>query len=127
MPQRQSASVRFLAATLIVGASLAMSRAQLALRAEDPPTEHVLQQGHSGTMAAAVQPVRRTDANSKLAHEQMLANLKKGRIDAYFSGDSITRRWRATDYPQFLAHWNQNFFGWNAANFGWGGDTIQNI
>lgn len=31
------------------------------------------------------------------------------------------------DYPDFLAHWKQNFFGWNAANFGWGGDTTQNI
>ncbi len=57
----------------------------------------------------------------------MLANLKKGRIDVYFEGDSITRRWRATDYPKYLANWNQNFFGWNAANFAWGGDTIQNI
>ena len=76
---------------------------------------------------AADQPVPRTDANSKLAHEQMLANLKKGQIDVYFSGDSITRRWRATDYPQFLANWNENFFGWNAANFGWGADSIQNI
>jgi lysophospholipase L1-like esterase len=77
--------------------------------------------------SSADRPVPRTDANSKLAHAQMLANLKKGRIDVYFAGDSITRRWRATDYPQFLANWNQNFFGWNAANFGWGGDRIQNI
>ena len=57
----------------------------------------------------------------------MLANLKKGRINVYFAGDSITRRWRAKDYPQFLANWNQNFMGWNAANFGWGADNIQNI
>ena len=57
----------------------------------------------------------------------MVASLKKGRIDVYFVGDSITRRWRATDYPRFLANWKENFFGWNAANFGWGGDTIQNI
>ena len=42
-------------------------------------------------------------------------------------GDSITRRWRATDYPDFLANWKENFHGWNAANFGWGGDTIQNV
>lgn len=77
--------------------------------------------------SAAVRPVPRNDANSKLAHQQMLENLKKGRIDVYFAGDSITRRWRATDYPQFLANWNENFFGWNAADFGWGGDTIQNI
>jgi lysophospholipase L1-like esterase len=75
----------------------------------------------------ADKPVPRTDANSKLAHEQMLANLKKGRIDVYFAGDSITRRWRATDYPQFLANWNENFHGWNAANYGWGADSIQHI
>ena len=62
-----------------------------------------------------------------MAHQQMLDSLKKGRIDVYFVGDSITRRWRATDYPLFLANWNENFFGWNAANFGWGADTIQNI
>jgi lysophospholipase L1-like esterase len=79
----------------------------------------------SGT--GANQPVPRTDANSKLAHEQMVENLKKGRIDIYFVGDSITRRWRAADYPQFLANWNDNFFGWNAADYGWGGDTTQNI
>jgi lysophospholipase L1-like esterase len=75
----------------------------------------------------ADQPVMRRDANSALAHKQMLDNLKNGRIDVYFAGDSITRRWRATDYPQFLANWNANFYGWNAADFGWGGDTIQNI
>ena len=57
----------------------------------------------------------------------MLESLKKGRIDVYFVGDSITRRWRATDYPKFVDNWNENFFGWNAANFGWGGDTTSNI
>jgi lysophospholipase L1-like esterase len=77
--------------------------------------------------SAADQAAPRTDANSKLAHAQRLESLKKGRIDVYFVGDSITRRWRATDYPQFLANWNENFFGWNAANFGWGADTIQNV
>jgi lysophospholipase L1-like esterase len=77
--------------------------------------------------AKADQPLPRRDANSLLAHQQMLENLKKGRIDVYFVGDSITRRWRATDYPQLLANWNENFSGWNAANFGWGGDNIQNI
>jgi lysophospholipase L1-like esterase len=73
------------------------------------------------------QAAARTDDNSKLAHKQRLETLKKGRIDVYFTGDSITRRWRATDYPQYLANWKANFFGWNAANFGWGGDTIQNV
>ena len=69
----------------------------------------------------------RTDPNSALAHEQLLAKAKAGGIDVYFVGDSITRRWGATDYPDFLANWKQNFFGWNAGDFGWGADKIQNI
>ncbi len=75
----------------------------------------------------ADQPVSRTDQNSLTAHGQLLEKAKTGGIDIYFEGDSITRRWGATDYPQLLANWNQNFFGWNAADFGWGADTIQNI
>ena len=79
--------------------------------------------------AATVTPVPRTDQNSKIAHEQLLAKAKQGRIDIYFAGDSITRRWGCSDrqYQAFLANWRTNFFGWNAANFGWGGDTVQNI
>ena len=76
---------------------------------------------------AADTPVVRSDRNSQLAHEQLLAKARGGDIDVYFLGDSITRRWGATDYPEFLANWKQNFYGWNAANFGWGGDTTQNI
>ena len=77
--------------------------------------------------APADQPVSRTDQNSLTAHAQLLEKAKAGGIDIYFEGDSITRRWGATDYPDFLANWKQNFFGWNAADFGWGADTIQNI
>ncbi|MEO8597454.1 MAG: GDSL-type esterase/lipase family protein [Candidatus Solibacter sp.] len=75
----------------------------------------------------ADQPVARTDQNSKTAHEQLLEKAAKGGIDVYFEGDSITRRWGATDYPDFLANFKENFFGWNAADFGWGADSIQNI
>ncbi len=75
----------------------------------------------------ADRPVPRTDANSVTAHQQLLEKAKQGRIDLYFEGDSITRRWGATDYPELLANWKQNFFGWNAADFGWGADQIQNI
>jgi lysophospholipase L1-like esterase len=74
-----------------------------------------------------VKAVARKDRNSQIAHEQLIAKAKSGRIDVYFIGDSITRRWGATDYPDFLANWNRNFHGWNAANFGWGGDTVGNI
>lgn len=72
-------------------------------------------------------PVFRTDANSLLAHAQLLAKAKQGGIDVYFEGDSITRRWGATDYPLLLANWKRNFSGWNAADFGWGADQTQNI
>jgi len=81
----------------------------------------------SNAVAGAGQAVARTDRNSQIAHRQLVEKAKKGRIAIYFLGDSITRRWGATDYPDFLANWNRNFHGWNAANFGWGGDTIQNI
>ena len=70
----------------------------------------------------ADRPSPRTDANSQLAHQQLLAKTKQGRIDVYFEGDSIARRWGATDYPDFLENWKKNFFGWNAADFGWGAD-----
>jgi len=75
----------------------------------------------------ADQPVFRRDANSLVAHSQLLAKAKQSGIDVYFEGDSITRRWGALDYPELLANWKQNFFGWNAADFGWGGDRTQNI
>jgi hypothetical protein len=75
----------------------------------------------------ADRPAPRTDRNSQIAHEQLLQKARQGRIDVYFLGDSITRRWGATDYPALLANWNTNFFGWNAANFGWGADLIENM
>ena len=79
-----------------------------------------------GTGPADV-PAARTDQNSVTAHAQLVEKARRGRIDVYFAGDSITRRWGATDYPDLLVHWRQQFFGWNAANFGWGGDTTQNM
>jgi lysophospholipase L1-like esterase len=75
------------------------------------------------------QPVARGDENSRIAHMQLLGKARRGGIDVYFEGDSITRRWGTSDaaYREFLDHWTRSFFGWNAANFGWGGDTVQNI
>ena len=81
-----------------------------------------------GLSSAAVS-AERTDANSRLAHQQLVAKARAGGIDLYFLGDSITRRWGCTD-PQWsamLANWKENFYGWNAVDFGWGGDTIQNM
>jgi lysophospholipase L1-like esterase len=78
---------------------------------------------------AADEPAPRADRNSMLAHAELVEKAKQGRIDVYFEGDSITRRWGTSDeqYKHYLANWQQNFFGWNAADFGWGGDKIQNI
>lgn len=84
--------------------------------------------GSPGNRSAS-QPQPRTDTNSLIAHQQLLQKTKQGRIDVYFAGDSITRRWGATDpqYAPLLANWKTNFYGWNAANFGWGADRIENI
>lgn len=89
------------------------------------------------TAAAAQGPARapadvpqpRDDANSAQAHQDLLAKRSLGRIDVYFIGDSITRRWGAAEpaYRALLEHWQKSFHGWNAANFGWGGDATQNI
>ena len=62
-----------------------------------------------------------------LAHRQLLAKRTQGKIDVYFMGNSIARRWGATDYPEFLANWKANFFGCNAADFGWGADRIEHM
>ena len=85
--------------------------------------------GADQSTLATIQPVPRADANSLLAHEQLVAKAKAGRIDLYFVGDSITRRWGTSDtaYREFYANWKTNFNGWNAGNFGWGADSIQNI
>ena len=95
---------------------------------------------HAATIVGSVQmpvskpetadkPAPRVDRNSMLAHSELLEKAKQGRIDVYFEGDSITRRWGTSDeqYKHFLRNWQENFFGWNAANFGWGGDKTQNI
>lgn len=78
---------------------------------------------------AADVPLPRTDENSRQAHQDLLAKRGKGRIDLYFVGDSITRRWGAAEprYRPLLEHWQKSFHGWNAADFAWGGDTTGNI
>lgn len=82
-----------------------------------------------GVRAAADQPAPRIDRNSQIAHEQLVEKARKGGIDIYFVGDSITRRWGTSDrqYRDLLQNWTTNFFGWNAGNFGWGADATQNI
>jgi lysophospholipase L1-like esterase len=75
------------------------------------------------------QAAPRSDENSRIAHQQLLEKKTKGKIDVYFIGDSITRRWGATDerYQPLLENWRKNFHGWNAADFGWGADGTQHM
>ena len=77
----------------------------------------------------ADKPSPRLDENSRKAHELLLKKKSQGRIDVYFLGDSLTRRWGAAEpkYADLLAHWKRSFTGWSAADFGWGGDKTQNI
>jgi lysophospholipase L1-like esterase len=104
------------AAGAITALAAALSFAQSAPQAPSQPPA-----------VPADRPSPRTDQNSAIAHQQLLEKAKAGGIDVYFVGDSIARRWGATDYPELLANWRQNFFGWNAADFGWGADKIENI
>jgi len=92
-----------------------------AARAQGAPANDRLANGPADRAAP------RADQNSMTAHAQLLKKAKQGRIDVYFEGDSIVRRWGALDYPELLANWQANFFGWNAANFGWGADRTENI
>ena len=107
------------AAAVIVSVALATGRSDAQTTAPAAPIEEV----HGPADRAAP----RTDQNSMTAHEQLLAKARQGRIDVYFEGDSIVRRWGALDYPELLANWNANFFGWNAANFGWGADRTEHM
>jgi (4-O-methyl)-D-glucuronate---lignin esterase len=87
----------------------------------------IAQERRAQPAAATTVPQQRTDVNSALAHAELVRKAGSGVIDVYFIGDSITRRWGALDYPELLANFTSNFFGWNAANFGWGGDRIENM
>ena len=62
------------------------------------------QLGGAPARFATTVPTPRTDANSVLAHEDLVRKAGAGVIDVYFIGDSITRRWGALDYPELLAH-----------------------
>jgi (4-O-methyl)-D-glucuronate---lignin esterase len=89
------------------------------------PAAGLAQRGGPPPPADQARP--RTDQQSQLAHQELLEKKTAGTIDVYFEGDSIVRRWGATDYPDLLANWRDNFFGWNAADFGWGADRTEHI
>jgi lysophospholipase L1-like esterase len=58
-------------------------------------------------------------------HLELVEKAKKGNIELYFEGDSITRRWEGE--ARHKDNWDRNFGGWKAADFGAGGDRTQNV
>ena len=72
----------------------------------------------------ADRPAARNDDPVRVAkHAGLVGKAKRGGIDLYFEGDSITRRWEATQRES----WDRNFGGWRAADFGARGDRTQNV
>src|SRR5262245_39297572 len=71
------------------------------------PTNSVARRSGGGSRVPADKPAPRTDKNSQIAHEQLVDKAKKGGIDIYFVGDSITRRWGTSDrmYREMLENW----------------------
>jgi lysophospholipase L1-like esterase len=124
-------SIWFLGAIVAAAALLNSSSAQTPAPPAGAATNSVAPRGRGfrGTMPPADRPAPRTERNSQIAHDQLVEKAKKGGIDIYFEGDSITRRWGTSDpqYKENLENWNTNFFGWNAADFGWGADLTQHI
>ena len=110
---------------------LALVSAALLLESERTWVATAAEAGALATAAsdAADQPKARGDTNSQKAHLELVEKAKRGGIDVYFIGDSITRRWGTSDpqYAELLKNWTENFYGWNAGDFGWGADRIQNI
>jgi lysophospholipase L1-like esterase len=106
----------------VLGFALAIALGRAA--AQDPPTPTAAVSPKTG-QAEQAQP--QGNPLFMAAHQALLKKKSQGVINVYFLGDSITRRWQGTDYPEHKKNWDQNFFGWNAANFGWGGDSTQNV
>jgi lysophospholipase L1-like esterase len=58
-------------------------------------------------------------------HERYVAKARKGNIDLYFVGDSITDWWSNPRYGEKI--WTREFSGWNPGNFGISGDRTQHV
>ncbi len=56
-------------------------------------------------------------------HNAFVATAKKGNIDLYMEGDSITDFWQS----RFRGNWNKNLGPWKPGDFGISGDRTQNV
>src|SRR5271170_7443450 len=61
-------------------------------------------------------------------HEALVAQAKKGGVDLYFEGGSITDYWTSTN-PKHngKAIWDKEFSGWNPGDFGISGDRTEHV
>jgi lysophospholipase L1-like esterase len=82
------------------------------------------------TVMAAV-PISRMDlAWWRERHEAKLAELKRGRVDLIFLGDSITQQWESTgpqDWQNFRPAWDRFYGDRNAVNLGFKGDATSHL
>ncbi len=85
---------------------------------------------HPRTILAAV-PISRMDlAWWRTRHEAKLEELRSGRVDLIFLGDSITQDWEHDGPPDFVDYypsWRRYYDGRNAVNLGFNGDTTANL
>lgn len=56
-------------------------------------------------------------------HRALVERARRGGVDLYFIGDSITRRWEA-DYRD---NWDRNLAEFRPGNFGMGGDCTEHV
>jgi lysophospholipase L1-like esterase len=85
-----------------------------------PPTD----QPHPRTNAKTGKP----DGGWMKRHDSLVALAKKGGIDLYFEGDSITDFWTApTRKGNGKAIWDKEFAAWNPGNFGISADRTEHV
>ena len=80
--------------------------------------------------AAVLRPISRRRAPTPTRSWRIPSCWPRRRRGASTSTSTATRSrgdGARSDYPELLANWKENFFGWNAADFGWGADRTENI
>nr|WP_283949826.1 GDSL-type esterase/lipase family protein [Limobrevibacterium gyesilva] len=82
------------------------------------------------TVLAAV-PISRMDLRWwRERHQQKLAELRRGRVDLVFLGDSITQDWELTgpaEWQNFRPAWDRFYGDRNAVNLGFKGDATSHL
>ena len=91
--------------------------------AKAPATTKVAAPKESADKPSPRGGIVKPDAKWMARHETYVELAKKGGIDVYFEGDSITDGWHGSG----KAVWEKEFAPLKAANFGIGGDRTQHV